>query len=145
MDGQALRRTRPVLPAGLNQRCVLIHPSHPSGHSFTARQADSISYTWAVCLRRYHADLFPGGPAKIGSINPHAMQDNRELACERHLGELCPAPLRDPHRPAPKPRPAPMMHENMGCLIECRSHHFVTAAADMAVIVNLPRAVAAWR
>jgi hypothetical protein len=29
------------LPIGDNQRCVLVHPSYPSGHLFTAKQAVS--------------------------------------------------------------------------------------------------------
>lgn len=66
------------------------------------------------------------------------------MAGKRHLGELSPAPFRDPHRPATKPAPAPVMHKDMRCLIEGGSDHFVAAAADMAVIVNLARTVAPW-
>lgn len=50
MDGQALRRTRPALPVGSNQRYVLVHPPYPPGHSFTAKQADANRLFLSVLL-----------------------------------------------------------------------------------------------
>jgi hypothetical protein len=73
------------------------------------------------------------------------MENDSELAGECHFGELRAAPLSDPHGPATQAGPAPVMHKNMRCLIEGGAHHFVAAAADMAVVVNLPGAVATWR
>ena len=73
------------------------------------------------------------------------MQDNGELAGEGHFGELYAAPLCDPHRPATQAGPAPVMHQDVRGLIEGSAHHFIAAAADMSVVVDLPGAVASRR
>jgi hypothetical protein len=70
------------------------------------------------------------------------MQYDSELAGEGHFGELNTTPLCDPHRPATQARPAPVMHEDVRGLIEGGAHHFVAAAADMRVVIDLPRTVA---
>src|SRR5689334_3025782 len=120
MDGQALPRTRPTLPIGSNERCVLVHPSYPSGHSFTAKQADAKSIALVVCSSSCHsADWLTGCPTEFGPIDPHAMQDNSELTGEGHFGELHAAPLCDPHRPATQARPAAVMHQDVCGMGRC--------------------------
>src|SRR5262245_3236227 len=73
------------------------------------------------------------------------MQNDGKFAGQRDLGELGAASFGDPHCPTAQTTPAPMMHEHMSCLIQRGAHHFVTAAADVAVIVDLSGAVAPWR
>jgi hypothetical protein len=94
------------------------------------------------CLRGQGAGLLPSCPTELGSIDPHPMQNNSELAGEGHFSELHAAPLCDPHCPATQARPAPMMHQDVRGLIEGSAHHFIAAAADVSVIIDLPGAVA---
>jgi hypothetical protein len=51
-------------------------------------------------LRGLSTALLPACPTKLGSLDPHAVQDHSQLAGERHFGELGSASLGDPHRPA---------------------------------------------
>jgi hypothetical protein len=74
---------------------------------------------------RLTAGLLPGCPTELGSIDPHAMQDDSELAGEGHFGVLHAAPLCDPHRPTTKVAPASVMHQDVRGLIEGSVHHFI--------------------
>src|SRR5580704_14389658 len=39
-------------------------------------------------------------PIELGSIDPHAMQNDRELACDRNLGLAEPVTLGEPYSPS---------------------------------------------
>src|SRR5262249_26677000 len=84
-------------------------------------------------------------PSKLSSIDPHAMQDHGEPAGECYLGKLGAAPFGNSHSPATQGWPAAVMHEHMGRLIKRGTHHLVTTAADMTVIIDLSGTMATWR
>ena len=72
------------------------------------------------------------------------MQDDSKLAGECHFGELHSAPLAI-RIATSQTGPAPVMHQNVRCLIESRAYDFVATATDVAIVVDLPGAVATWR
>jgi hypothetical protein len=57
-----------------------------------------------------------GGPAEIGSVDPHAMHDHGKPACESDFRCLHATPFRDPHGPRPQRRPAAVMQQDVGRL-----------------------------
>jgi hypothetical protein len=85
------------------------------------------------------------GPAEIGAVDPHAVHDHGKPARQGNLRGLHAAPFRDPHGPGPQRRPAAVMQEDVGRLVKGGAHHRITAAADVAIVIGLPGAVAPWR
>jgi hypothetical protein len=65
--------------------------------------------------------------------------------CDAGRQRACGRGLRDPHRPTTQAAPGSVMHQDVRCLIEGSAYHFIAAAADMAVVVDLSGAVASRR
>jgi len=97
--GLVVKRT-----AGPSGHTILPHPSSHEGHHSTARWNSMFSYPIAP-VRLSCRHFFPG-PLELGAINPHAVHDHSEPACQRHDRLLPPACLGNLHRPGPKPRPS---------------------------------------
>jgi len=86
------------------------------------------------------------GEAEVGTIDPHAVENdgNAPSKCDGRAPHT--APLCNPHRPCLKPRPFPGMGEHRLCrLIEHGPQHGVTAFGDAAVIVDLAGLVSLGR
>ena len=73
------------------------------------------------------------------SVGEHAMQDDCELARERHLGFAHPGALGQPHGPALELRAAPdrLRQHDMGRLIERFAHGGIADLADAPGAVGL--------
>ena len=81
------------------------------------------------------------------AIGQHPMHDDRELARQRHLGFLHPAPPGDLHRPALQCRAALewLGQNEVGALVESGAHRSVTDFRDAAIDVGLARLIFGWR
>ena len=97
-------------PANLRMRGRVPHPAwrpdliHRPGEGTSRREglvpwpARELSRSLLLCGRRH--DLGLGRVVERLSVGQHAMQDDRELARERHLGLAHAGAAGDPHRPA---------------------------------------------
>src|SRR5215204_6482137 len=82
--------------------------------------------------------------AEIRPVNPHAVENNPELAGESDLGPLGTTPFRDVHRPGLERRPGgDTGHDHVGGLKQCHPHCGVAGPADRPVPVRLARLVLA--
>src|SRR5688500_10297243 len=85
-----------------------------------------------------------GAPPEAGAVDPHPMQDHRQLAGERHPGLLHPRAARHAQRPGLEARKAHRAGEHdVGGLVEDRTRHGVTDLADPPAVVDLARLVLA--
>ena len=81
--------------------------------------------------------------AELGPVAPHPMEDDGELARNRHAGPRHATVFGDLHPPGAQARPfARARQQGMGRLVECSTGQFVAAAADLALDVGLARLVA---
>ena len=76
------------------------HPSSRKGHLSTARWSSSFLLSGSCCCR----GLF-SGPAELGAVNPYAMHDHGEPACQGHDRLFHPAAPGDLHGPRLEPGP----------------------------------------
>src|SRR5262249_40178252 len=75
------------------------------------------------------------GPAEFSSVNPDAVQDHGQTACQCDDGPFYAAPLGDLHRPG-----LCRTHQHaLGCLVEHGPHHLVPAARYGAWAVSFTR------
>ena len=85
-------------------------------------------------------------PAELGFVDPHAVQDDRQLAGDRNPSARHAAPLGDVHAPGPQARTISCCGSAaMGCFVECGARQLVAASADPALHVGLAGLVAARR
>src|SRR6476620_10999135 len=70
-------------------------PSSRQGRLFLPFGRISVFYSLRSNLLR---------PVKLGSVDPYAMQNDRELACDRNLGLAEPVALGEPYSPGPSRR-----------------------------------------
>src|SRR5262249_15112667 len=84
--------------------------------------------------------LFPG-PPELGAVNPYAVHDHGEPACQGHDPLLHPAAPGDLHRPGLKPGPLLRMHHALSCFVEHDPHHLVSAARYPATAIDLARLI----
>jgi hypothetical protein len=122
--GLAVRRT--VGPSGLANSP---HPSSREGHHSTARWSSiflSIGFDPArfSCFCR---GLFPG-PAELGAVNPYAVHDHSQPACQGHDRLLHPAAPGDLHRPGFEPGPFLRPQHALSCFVEHDPHHLISVA-----------------
>ena len=92
LGGLAVRRA-----AGPSGHANSPHPSSREGHHSTARW--SSSFLLSGLILPVHAATASPGPPELGAVNPDAVQDHGQPACQRHNGLFHPAPLGDLHRP----------------------------------------------
>src|ERR1700719_2223052 len=82
-------------------------------------------------------------PVKLGSIDPHAMQNDRELTCDCNLSLAEPVALGEPYSPGLHGGPLrDARQQNPGCFKQVTSQHGVTAFRDSARPIDLPGGVA---
>ena len=88
------------LTAGPSDQTNSPHPSSREGHLSTAWWNSSV-LPIACDLERFscsYRGLFPG-PAELGAINPYAVHDDGQSACQGHDCLLLPTTPGDLHRP----------------------------------------------
>jgi len=72
-------------------------------------------------------------PVELGSIDPHAMQNDRELTCDCNLCLAEPVALGEPHSPGLHGGPFwDARQQNPGRFKQVASQHGVTAFGDSA-------------
>ena len=101
--------------AGSSGRTNSPHPSSREGHHSTARWSSSVligldAARFSCCC----CGLF-SGPAELGAVNPYAVHDYSQPACQGHDRLFHPAAPGDLHRPGLEPGPS------------CRTHQHSTA------------------
>src|SRR6188508_923475 len=135
--GLAVRRT--VGPSG---HANSPHPSSREGHHSTARWSSSVFYwirccTFSCCCC---CGLF-SGPAELGAVNPYAVHDHSQPACQGHDRLFHPAAPGDLHRPGFEPGPFLRPQHALSCFVEHDPHHLVSAAGYSATPIDLPRLI----
>src|SRR5712671_5365163 len=94
------------------------HPSSRKGHHSTARWG-SIFLTIGFDPARFSCccrGLFPG-PAEFGAVNPYAVHNHSQSACQGHDRLFHPATPGDLHRPGFEPGPFLRPHA-LSCFVE---------------------------
>ena len=82
------------------------------------------------------------GPAELGAVNPDAVHDHRQPACQCDNRSFHPAALGDLHRPSLEPGPSSRMDQHaLGRFVEHRSHHLVSAPGYRAAVFDLARLI----
>src|SRR4029077_9533283 len=77
-------------------------------------------------------------PVELGSLDPHAMQNNRELARDRNLGLAEPVALGEPYPPSFHGGPFwDARQQNPGCFKQITSQHRVAALRDATGPIDL--------
>ena len=72
-------------------------------------------------------------PVELGSIDPHAMQNDCELTGDGHLGLAEPIALGEPYSPSLHGGPSwDARQQNPGCFKQVTSQHGVAAFRDSA-------------
>ena len=72
--------------------------------------------------------LFPG-PSELGAVNPYAVHDHGQPACQRYDRLFHPAVPGDLHRPGLEPGPFRRMQQHdLGRFVEHGPHHLISAA-----------------
>ena len=87
--------------------------------------------------------LFPG-PAELGAVNPDAVHDHGQPACQRHDRLFHPAAPGDLHRPGLEPRPFLRTHHALSCFVE---HRPASSRLHSGIFCrpNRPRPIDTWR
>src|SRR5215831_18846311 len=123
--GLAVRRT--VGPSG---HANSPHPSSREGHHSTARWNSSVlmgldaaRFSCCCCC----CGLF-SGPAELGAVNPYAVHDHSQPACQSDDCLFHPASPGDLHRPGLEPGPFLRTQHALGCFVEHDPHHLISAA-----------------
>src|SRR6476646_4598421 len=77
-------------------------------------------------------------PVELGSLDLHAMQNNRELTCDRNLGLAEPVALGEPYPPSLHGGPFwDARQQNPGCFKQITSQHRVAALRDATGPIDL--------
>jgi hypothetical protein len=103
------------------------HPSSREGHhsTFVEFKCPPIACDPARLSSRCD---FPG-PAELGAVNPYAMHDHGQPACQGHDCLFHSAAPGDLHCPGFEPGPFLRMHQHgLGRFIEHRPHHLVATS-----------------
>ena len=92
--------------AGSSGRTNSPHPSSREGHHSTARWSSKFPPVGSdpVRVSCCGGGLLPG-PPELGAVNPDAVHDHGQPACQRHDRLFHPAPPGDLHRPCLEPGP----------------------------------------
>src|SRR5262245_5973916 len=122
--GLAVRRT--AGPSGTCELTSSIVPRGTSFHRSVGLDFPSIGFDparFSCCCR----GLFPG-PAELGAVNPYAVHDHSQPACQGHDRLFHPAPPGDLHRPGFEPGPSLRPQHALSCFVEHDPHHLISAA-----------------
>ena len=68
------------------------------------------------------------GPAELGAVNPYAVHNYSQAACQGHDRLFHPAAPGDLHRPGFEPRPFLRPQHALSCFVEHDPHHLISAA-----------------
>ena len=68
------------------------------------------------------------GPAELGAVNPYAVHDHSQPACQGHDRLFHPAASGDLHRPGFEPGPFLRPQHALSCFVEHDPHHLISAA-----------------
>src|SRR5262245_60382917 len=120
--GLAVRRT--VGPSG---HANSPHPSSREGHHSTARWSSSVLIGLDAARFSCCCGLF-SGPAELGAVNPYAVHDHSQPACQGHDRLFHPAAPGDLHRPGFEPGPFLRPQHALSCFVEHDPHHLISAA-----------------
>src|SRR5215475_10036288 len=124
LGGLAVRRT------GRSKRtCELTSSIVPRGTSFhrsvelecPSIGLDAARFSCCCC------GLF-SGPAELGAVNPYAVHDHSQPACQGHDRLFHPAAPGDLHRPGFEPGPFLRPQHALSCFVEHDPHHLISAA-----------------
>jgi len=125
-----------LLPAGSGLSTRSPRPSSPQ-----ERRGSALVRRKLQCLlRRDRGRCGLLAPAELAAIDPHAVQDHRQLAGNRDAG-TCHAPaFGDVHAPGTQRRPfGAADQQRVGCFVESSTGQFVAASADTALYVGFAR------
>ena len=102
-----------------------IVPRGTSFHHWVDLECSPITFD---CARFSCSHDLPG-PAEVGAVNPDAMHDHSQSACQSHDRLFYPAAPGDLHRPGLEPRPlVGAGQHDLGRFVEHRPHHLISAA-----------------
>ena len=68
------------------------------------------------------------GPPELGAVNPYAVHDHSQPACQGHDRLFHPAAPGDLHRPGFEPAPFLRPQHALSCFVEHDPHHLISAA-----------------
>src|SRR5258705_549230 len=118
-----------TVTAGSKRTCELTSSIVPRGTSFhrsVELECPSIGLDaarFSCCCR----GLFPG-PAELGAVNPYAVHNHSQSACQGHDCLFHPAAPGDLHRPGFEPGPFLRPQHALSCFVEHDPHHLISAA-----------------
>src|SRR5262249_13135249 len=114
------------------------HPSSREGHHSTAGWSSTpTAFDPAQISSR--CDL--PGPPERGAVNPDAMHNHGQPACQGHDRLLHPAAPGDLHRPGFEPGPFLRPQHALSCFVEHDPHHLISTARYSAVPIDLTRLI----
>src|SRR6516162_10525214 len=124
-----------LLPFGSGLSTRSPRPSSPRERHWLRFFRRKLKLRSSSCLCRRGSLL---APAELRLVNPHAMQDDRQLAGDRNPSARDAAPFGYLHSPGPQRGPFPTADkQRVGRLVECRAGQLVAASADPALHVGL--------
>src|SRR5450631_132990 len=125
---QSLGRPYRQIDGRSKRTCELTSSIVPRGTSFHGLVELEFSPI-ALCYLRPSCCRDLPGPAELGAVNPYAVHDHGEPACQRHDGLLHAAAPGDLHRPGLEPGPFLRMQQHaLSCFVEHDPHHLIAAA-----------------
>src|ERR1700704_7095895 len=118
-----------TVTAGSKRTCGLTSSIVPRGTSFhrsvelecPSIGLDAARFSCCCC------GLF-SGPAELGAVNPYAVHDHSQPACQGHDRLFHPAAPGDLHRPGFEPGPFLRPQHALSCFVEHDPHHLISAA-----------------
>src|ERR1700729_1266254 len=123
---QSIRRPyRYRLTAGSSGHANSPHPSSREGHHSTTGWILECSPVTFDCARFSCSHDLPG-PAELGAVNPDAMHDHSQPACQGDNRLFHPAAPGDLHRPGFEPGLFFRPQEVVSCFVEHVSHHLIS-------------------
>ena len=129
--GTIFRAALPSIERQVQGTCELTSSIVPRGTSFhrsvelecPSNGLDAARFSCCCCC----CGLF-SGPAELGAVNPYAVHDHSQPACQGHDRLFHPATPGDLHRPSLKPRPFLRTQHALRCFVKHDPHHLIAAA-----------------
>src|SRR5260221_7994089 len=88
---------------------------------------DAAGFSCCCCCCCCCCGLF-SGPAELGAVNPYAVHDHSQPACQGHDRLFHSAAPGDLHRPGFEPGPFLRPQHALSCFVEHDPHHLISAA-----------------